>query len=361
MNTRKFFITLLAALATLLCRAQAEQAAQPVRLAGFTESPYWGEQLLSFTYEPGVSVHINAPSAEQFDASKPTRLMIFALPNTNRTHWCIGKKEVEGDDFHFRLLHIGGQTRFIRSCDKTHNFVTIYLEPDGLVWGKWRRSAEGRDLIIRELVDYLYRLFADYHPQVELNGHSGGGSFIFGFIEAKESIPEYVKRISFIDSNYNWAPEKHARKLEQWLEASEEHRLSVICYDDGRALTAKGKPVIDRKDGTGYRTKLMMRWAKRSLDGVRWKKSKREDITELRSRNSRRAYFFYRHNPERKIYHAPLGELNGYIHSALVNTDYEGMGYEMMGKRAYEEWIQPEVFETERLSAPPALGSLSGK
>ena len=342
-NKRLYFLYLLSWVCLSLW-AQAEPAVSPTRLAGFVESPYLGEQIRVFDYDPGIKVHINAPSAATFDARKPTRLMIFALPNTNRTHWCIGKQQVEGDDPRFQVLHIGGQTRYIRSLDKEHNFVTIYLEADTRAWGRWRRGGEGRDLIIRKLVQHLYDLFSAYQPQIELNGHSGGGSFIFGFIEAGEHIPSYVQRISFIDSNYNWNRRKHAHKLGEWLDASPSHCLSVIAYDDGNALLATGKPVIDRKDGTGYRTKLMMRWARRRLTGIKWQRRETDSIIELRATRRPQLYFFYRKNPERKIYHAPLGELNGYIQSALSNTPYEGVGYRLMEERAYEEYIAPETY-----------------
>lgn len=341
--------------AAILCMALFCHVATVVaqtRLPGFTESPQYAEQVMNFVYEPGVSVHINAPAAEDFNADKPTRLMIFALPNTNRTHWCIGKKKVEGDDFHFQLLHIGAQTHYIRQMDKEHNFVTIYLEPNTLVWGKWRRSAEGRDLIIRTLVEKLHKLFAAYNPHIELNGHSGGGSFIFGFMDGGAEIPDYVKRISFIDSNYNWTRKKYGEKLERWMEASAEHQLSVICYDDGNALTQSGKPVISRKDGTFHRSKLMLRFLKRRLDKAQWKRSENGNVVEYRTANSKQAYFFFRKNPERKIYHAPLGELNGYIQSAFSNTKYENKGYKLMGERAYEKWIEDEVFEPEKSNSP---------
>ena len=40
--------------------------------------------------------------------------------------------------------------------------------------------------------------------EIYLNGHSGGGSFIFGYLAGVEKIPSQVKRISFLDSDYGY-------------------------------------------------------------------------------------------------------------------------------------------------------------
>ena len=84
------------------------------------------------------------------------------------------------------------------------NFITVYLEADTKSWGSWRKAEPTRDQKIKETVEYILSLFSKYNPHIELNSHSGGGNFIFGFMDAVSEIPDYVKRISFIDSNYNW-------------------------------------------------------------------------------------------------------------------------------------------------------------
>ncbi|MBO4985736.1 MAG: hypothetical protein J6C87_08920 [Bacteroides sp.] len=327
----------------LLCISLSGVAQESIGcyLPGFVKSPYFDEQVMYFTYEPNVKVHINAPSARKFDARKPTRLMLFALPNTGRTHWCIGRMPMEGDDSRYQDFHIGAQTRFIREHETDYNFVTIYLEADTRAWGRWRKAGEGRDAIIRKLVAHLYNMFADYHPQIELNGHSGGGNFIFGFMDAGNEIPAYVKRISFMDSNYNWTDKRYGPKLKQWLEASEENQLSVICYDDGNALL-NGKSFISHKGGTFHHTELMLRYMKRHLKGVEWKKIKNDSCIQARTDNGQ-AYFYLRRNPERKIYHSRLVELNGYIQSAFCNTKHEEVDYNFFkdGRRAYDEFRQP--------------------
>mgnify|MGYP001238937432 CR=1 FL=1 len=110
----------------------------------------------------------------------------------------------EGDDWHYHIQHIGAQTRYIRASDPECNFITVYLEADTKSWGSWRKAEPTRDQKIKETVEYILSLFSKYNPHIELNSHSGGGNFIFGFMDAVSEIPDYVKRISFIDSNYNW-------------------------------------------------------------------------------------------------------------------------------------------------------------
>ena len=38
------------------------------------ESPYFGEKVATFVYEPGIRVHINAPAKRDFDREKRTGL-----------------------------------------------------------------------------------------------------------------------------------------------------------------------------------------------------------------------------------------------------------------------------------------------
>ena len=355
----KHFIWIILLSCLTSCKWTSTNKVHPI--PGFVESPYWKEQVMYFNYEPNVSVHINAPSAENFDPNKPTRLMIFALPNTNRTHWCIGKMPMEGEDFRYQILHIGAQTRFIREHEKDYNFVTIYLEPNTRVWGKWRRAAEGRDIIIRELIAYLYNMFTPYQPQIELNGHSGGGSFIFGFMDGGEQIPTYVKRICFMDSNYNWTNERYGNKLKQWLLADSKNQLSVICYDDGNALTENGKQVIDPEDGTFHQSKIMLDYVKSNLDMLKWNDIDNDSCIQSRSTN-KQIYFNLRKNPERKIYHSRLVELNGYIQSAFSNTKHEEIGYLYFknGKRAYDQYRQPATLLPLPFRICPRQSSLTG-
>ena len=81
------FALLLTALLLLTGNSYAateSKAGDDGALPCFSASPYFGEQELAFTYAPGIRININAPSSEDFDKSKPTRLRACLKTNVNK-------------------------------------------------------------------------------------------------------------------------------------------------------------------------------------------------------------------------------------------------------------------------------------
>jgi len=319
--------------------------------AQLVTGPYFGEQEISFVYAPDIKIHINAPAKPEFDKAKPTKLVLYALPNGNSTDWTIGKLPAQDDDWHYQIQHIGAQTRYIRAKENEYNLITVYLEATSKSWGSWRKAEPDRDKKIKETVEYLLKLFADYNPYIELNSHSGGGNFIFGFMDACDEIPAYIKKISFIDSNYNWDDKRYGDKLRKWLEASAENGLFVACYDDANALL-NGKPFVSKKGGTWHRTYLMQRYMKKKMKHLAWEKTENDSII-CYTANHRKIRFYSRKNPERKIYHTVLVERNGFIQSVFSGTNREGDGYEFMGKRVYDSYRQDSIVMPHIFRFPP--------
>ena len=376
----------------------------------WVDSKDFAERDCFFRYEPGVRVRINAPAERLMTPRKPVRLIFYTLPNGNSTEWTFGKRMEQGDDWHFDIQHIGAQTRFLRAVDTLHSYVVVYLEAENRSWGAWRKAGPGRDHIIKELVEQIALLFSAAcagascagaaMPLVELNSHSGGGDFIFGFMDACDSLPDYLCRISFIDSDYNWDDERYGPKLVCWLSggaAGNQHnsscagprntavlatdaatphiggqpatprQLFVACYKDYVALY-NGKPFVSKKGGTWHRTKMMYNYLRKHLEGAQWSRGAGESAGQgskqciVRSAGSRglqrevqrsgqgtkkhivrrggscagQCYFYWKKNREKKIYHTVLVELNGFIHSELVGTPLEGDSYLFMGPRAYD-------------------------
>ena len=372
----------------------------------WVDSKDFAERDCFFRYEPGVRVRINAPAEGLMTPLKPVRLIFYALPNGNSTEWTFGKRMEEGDDWHFDIQHIGAQTRFLRAVDTLHSYVVVYLEAENRSWGAWRKAGPGRDHIIKELVEQIASLFSSgcssascagaAMPLVELNSHSGGGNFIFGFMDACDSLPDYLCRISFIDSDYNWDDERYGPKLVCWLSggaAGNQHnsscagprntavlatdaatphiggqpatprQLFVACYKDYVALY-NGKPFVSKKGGTWHRTQMMYNYLRRHLEGAQWSRGagesagqgakqcivrrtwpcseKREEKCNWQHGGQReeqrtgQCYFYWKKNREKKIYHTVLVELNGFIHSELVGTPLEGDSYLFMGPSAYD-------------------------
>lgn len=312
-----------------------------VELPGFSTAPCFGEQIMAYTYAPGMKVEINAPSASEFDRSLPTAVVLYGLPNGNTTDWTIGKQAAEGDDWHFQIQHIGAQTRYIRSLRPGFNLVTVYLEAEQLSWGSWRAANKGGDSLIVRLAEDLLGIFGKYEPYIVLSGHSGGGNIPFGFIDAVDTIPSYVHRIVFLDSNYNWDDTRYGSKLARWLGSSAGNSLFVACYDDANALL-NGKPFVSPTDGTWYRSGVMLKYLRGCLQ-KEWTEQKSGNIVSCRSTDDK-VQFLMIENPERAILHTVMVEKNGYIHSLLFGTSKENCGYGFMEDAAYGNFIQKEVW-----------------
>jgi len=158
-----------------------------------------------------LTICINAPL--QLNKKGETYLVLYALPNGNSIEWTKGKKIKAGDDWHFDIQHIAAQTRFVRALDKKNNYIVIYLMAEQKSWPAWKRTVENSKGKIKNIVDSVTNIFQYYKPRVILNGHSGGGSFIFGYLDEIEKIPGNIERICFLDSDYGYEDSLHTNKL----------------------------------------------------------------------------------------------------------------------------------------------------
>ena len=306
-------------------------------LRGFSKDLFLDEQILSFEYFPDINVEINAPSAGKFDGTKKISIIFYALPNTNSIEQTIGRQKREGLDWHFDIQHIGAQTRFLRDQVKDKNIVVVYLGTKEESWPWWRSKHPDGDYIIRSLVDSVRNIFKEFTTEIVLDGHSGGGSFIFGYINSVNEIPSRVKRISFLDSEYDYsAGLKHGSKIINWLKAEPDHYLCIIAYND-RDIIINGKNIGTLNGGTLFRSNLM----KDDLDkALHLNKSEDSLFTKYSGLNGR-IKIFLKTNPEHQMWHTLLVEKNGYIESILSGTPYEEKDYQFWGWRAYSQYIQP--------------------
>ena len=311
---------------------------QQTRIPGFEIGPDFGEQVKTLTFTSGVKVTINAGSRSMFDPGKPVELIFYALPNGNTTEQTIGKAVQEGVDWHFGIQHIGAQVRRLREVITDRNIVIAYLEAEQLSWPLWRRKHDGGSPIILGIVDSVAALMPVKEVRIVLSGHSGGGSFIFGYLNGVRHIPDRVERISFLDSNYGYSDDEgHGQKLIEWLRASNDHCLSVIAYDD-RNITLNGKLVVGPDGGT-YRRTLQMK--ETLLKSFALTDSVRENIRRFRGLNGRIDILLHE-NPENRILHTTLvGAMNGFIQGMCSGTPYEGVAATFNGPVTYEKWIAP--------------------
>jgi len=291
------------------------------------------ETTLHFRYPEDVSITIDVP---RMKLQKPTLLIFYALPNGNSTAWTMGKQLEEGDDWHYNIQHIGAQTRFLRQQIKDRNIVVAYLENDLKSWPSWRRKFINNSEIIHSIVDTVMSCFPTKHLKIALNGHSGGGSFIFGYLNGVEEIPGIVERISFIDSNYGYEDSlRHGEKLTNWLLESDKRFLTVYAYNDSIALY-KGKSFVSATGGTWYRSKMMIRNLEQSFDVT---VDDRDSLIWYNALDNR-IQFILKRNPDRGIYHTEQVAKNGFIHSILSGTPLEGKGYQYFEQRVYDGFIK---------------------
>lgn len=300
-------------------------------------SPGWDESVTTFALAPEVRVQINSPSARALDRNKKTILILYTLPNGSTIEQTVGHKPKPGEDWHFDIQHIGAQTRFLRHLLPDRNIIVAYLEADASTiahsWPAWRKK--NGDTGIPGIIDATRKNCPAAPDEIVLSSHSGGGSFIFGCLNAVTNIPADITRIAFLDSDYAYDPALgHAAKLRRWLEASPRNHLCVLAYDDA-AARLNGKPFVSAAGGTWGKSHAMLK------DFETWGKfnSETNGTLERFSALDGRIVFLLKENPERKIYHTIQVERNGFIEAMVSGTTNEGNGFQYFGERAYGQWI----------------------
>jgi len=329
-RNRSCFKIILAAILLTSCLPSA----QTQILNEFTETGSFKEQELWIKNEPeDVTILINAPL--HFNKKGETFLVLFALPNGNSIEWTKGKKTKPGDDWHFDIQHIAAQMRFVRNLDKKNNYIVTYLMAEQKSWPIWKRTTQGSLQLIKNIVDSLADRFKNHHPRIILNGHSGGGSFIFGYLDAVEIIPDNIERIAFLDSDYGYEDSSHTKKFADWLQRDKKNDLFVLAYNDSIVIY-NGKPLVSPTGGTWYRSRLMQR----KLSEIFPFKTIADTSFINHSALYGRIRIILKHNPNGLIYHTVQVEKNGFIFSLLSNTKFDKRKYfTYFENRVYEKYI----------------------
>jgi hypothetical protein len=281
-----------------------------------------------------VRILLSEPGpAPRILANQKTRLVLYALPNGNTIEQTVGGRPQPGDDWRADLQQIGAQSRFLRQQEPNTRWIVAYLQAEGLAWPAWRRRHADSSSRILKLVEGLQARYRDRPARLVLSGHSGGGSFIFGYINAQTNLPPAIERIAFLDANYAYdSSAGHAEKLGQWLNGAPDRYLTVLAYHDSVALL-DGKPFVSETGGTWGRSHRMLDDLRQYFPLVRTELAK--DNLIRHSGLDGRVQFWLKENPERKIWHTIQVERNGFIHALVCGTAWEGKGYEYLGERAY--------------------------
>jgi hypothetical protein len=318
-------------------------------LSGFDATGFKDEQQRTLSPENGVRAVINAGD---FDGKRPTLLIFYALPNGNTIEQTLGATVVPGMDWHFDIQHVAAQVRKLRDVDRERNVVVAAVEADTKSWPKWRSDRPTNGVLIRGIVAAIAREIPGKPPRLALAAHSGGGSFIYGYLNGGEAIAENVERLVFLDANYAYDDEHdhHGDKLLAWLRGDPKRHLSVIAYDD-RFITLNGKPVLKTPLGGTYGASHRM--IDRLGKEVTLEHSTRGPFEEFAGMNGQ-IRFLIHGNPEKRILHTVLVERNGLIEAMTQGTEFERKcGGEFWGDRAYSDLIAP----ANRSPTPPRTAS----
>lgn len=279
-----------------------------------------------------VKITMDVP--KNYSKERKTIIILYALPNGNTTEQTMGKKISAGEDWHFDIQHIKAQTNFIRNELKKQNIVIAYLENNYKSWPSWKSKHPNYIAEVQNITDTILSLFSSKETVIFLNGHSGGGRFIFSYLDGVKKIPPYVKRISFLDSNYGYET-AYLPKIKTWLQNNKAAYLNVFAYNDSVALL-NGKRFVSDTGGTWYRSFLMLR----DLSPYFHFTKTRDDSLIVYQSESKRIQFYFMTNPQKKIFHTVQVELNGFIHSILMGTKKESKKYTYFGERAYKNFIE---------------------
>ena len=317
-------------------------------LPGFkTSGSFFEQQMVIENSPPGTRILINAPSSG-FGKNDKVLLVFYALPNGNTIEQTVGKNLKEGDDWHYNIQHIGAQTRFLRQTLKKQTIVVVYLEARQKSWSMWMANTPDSIRTLKTIVDDVRAIFAQWNPQIVLNSHSGGGRFLFSYIDAVQEIPEDIVRIAFLDSNYGYEDTISGPKLARWLKSGKNKYLCTLAYNDSMVVY-NGKQLVSPTGGTWYRSKMMEKYLSNSFRF----RQKDEDSIIWNNAMRRKIEIILRTNPDGKIFHTRQVELNGFIHSIVSGTRFENKGYTYFGERAYSALISDSIIiPIRRLNIP---------
>jgi len=267
-------------------------------------------------------VVVNAPG--EMDRKRPTLLIVYATPNGNTIEQTLGSALADGTDWHFDIQHVAAQVRRLREVTPGANVVLAVVEAEGLSWPAWRQKHADNAARIRALIESLRAQTPGSSTRVALTGHSGGGNFLFGFLNGGDAVPDWVERIAFLDANYSYSDDdRHGDKLLAWLKADAARRLTVIAYDD-REITLDGKKVVGPTGGT-YRASGRMR--ARFAKDAPLAESKSGDFTNYTGLGGHLRLHVHA-NPQNKILHTTLvGEMNGLLEAMASGTSQAGASF----------------------------------
>lgn len=290
----------------------------------------------SFRFEPEVTVTIDFDESA-FGEDDPLTIMLYALPNGNTTAQTFGRVPGPVDTWRYDIQHIGAQSDYLRQLDPGTNLAVVYLEVDGKSWPGWKKKNAKHSELVLQLLEKVKEQFNTDDLEWVFASHSGGGSFIWQYLDGVEEIRANVQQFLFLDSNYSYSnADGHGNKLIAWLKASPEHHLTVLAYDE-RTTLFNGKPFISPTGGT-YRASHRM--LGRMMGDFDFEKSEEDLFVQWKNSTDQVEFVIFK-NPEKKILHTTMvGEYNGLIYGMTTGTGLEQSQEILNGPRVYSGLIE---------------------
>jgi hypothetical protein len=308
---------------------------------GYIESPFNREQVREIQFAENVRAVVVAPIAEDFDPKRPTVLVVFATPNGNTAEQTLGCQLAEGLDWHFDIQHVAAQWRHFEKSETTRNTILVCVQPQQLSWPTWKSQRDYGPAYIRQIVDALIASAPGKQVSAVLAGHSGGGSFLFGFLDGSPEIPDYVERIAFLDANYGFDAKLHGEKLQTWLNLDADRLCYVLAYDD-REIMLDGKKVVSPTGGTYRATNRMLDFLRQE---AKVDEESSGDFTKYSAVNEQFVALVHM-NPKNTILHTRLvGEMNGLVDALTRGTPSRDQWGKLVPPRAYSKFVQSQPFE----------------
>jgi hypothetical protein len=309
---------------------------------GYIESSFNREQVREIQFAEDARAIVVAPSAEGFDPQRPTVLVVFATPNGNTAEQTLGCQLTEGLDWHFDIQHVAAQWRLFQKNETNRNTVLVCVQPRHLSWPTWKSQRVYGPAYIRQIVDALVASVPGKQVSAVLAGHSGGGSFLFGFLDGSPEIPDYVERIAFLDANYGFDAKLHGEKLQTWLNLDADRLCYVLAYDD-REIMLDGKKVVSPTGGTYRATNRMLDFLRQE---AKVDEESSGEFTKYLAVNDQFVALVHL-NPKNVILHTRLvGEVNGLVDALTRGTPSCDQWGKLAPPRAYSKFVQPQPFET---------------
>ncbi len=337
----------------LSCHSIQVQALAAELWPGFVASGYNNEQVREIRFAEEARAILVAPAVDEFDPQKPTLLVIYATPNGNTAEQTLGCQLTEGRDWHFDIQHAAAQCRVFRALETNRNVVLACVQANQRSWPSWKGQRSNGPQLVRQIVESLAASLPADDPRVVLTGHSGGGSFIFGYLDAVEKIPPLVERIGFLDANYGYEnAQRHGEKVLDWLADDASHQFVVLAYDD-RNIELDGKKVVSPTGGTFRATHRMLDFLE---DRIAVSESQQGEFARYSGIDGRLVALVHP-NPNNIILHTRLvGEMNGLLEVLTVGTAHQEKWGKLASSRAYTAQVQPEPYAPANWqAAAPAL------